>query len=112
GSEGRFVCFSRAPPITRAEARRLTYPGITLPYNACLQSRVIKGVWMKQYVALLRGINVGGKNIIRMAELRACFEVLDFANVRTYIQSGNVLFYADGLDRTALIGQIEDALSK
>lgn len=67
---------------------------------------------MNQYVALLRGINVGGKNIIKMAELRACFEARGFSNVRTYIQSGNVLFYADGLDWAALTGQIEDALSK
>jgi len=44
------------------------------------------------YVALLRGINVGGKNVIRMADLRACFEELDLVDVRTYIQSGNVVF--------------------
>ena len=67
---------------------------------------------MKQYVTLLRGINVGGKNLIKMTELKACFEVLGFKNVSTYIQSGNVIFRADESDRTRLTSQVEDALSK
>ena len=50
---------------------------------------------MNQYVALLRGINVGGKNLIKMAELKLCFEAQGLENVVTYIQSGNVLFRAD-----------------
>ena len=66
----------------------------------------------RTYVALLRGINVGGKNLIKMAELRACFEALGFQNVRTYIQSGNVLFGTDEPDQARLTSQIEDALSK
>ena len=45
-----------------------------------------------RYVALLRGINVGGHKIIPMARLRSIFESSGFANVTTYIQSGNVLF--------------------
>ncbi|MHA6668249.1 DUF1697 domain-containing protein [Homoserinimonas sp. A447] len=44
------------------------------------------------YVALLRGINVGGKNLIGMPELAECFRDAGYRNVRTYIQSGNVLF--------------------
>jgi uncharacterized protein (DUF1697 family) len=51
---------------------------------------------MARYVALLRGINVGGNNVIRMADLRACLEADGFAEVRTYIQSGNVVFTASG----------------
>lgn len=46
---------------------------------------------MHTYVVLLRGINVGGKNKVPMAELRTCLEGLGFADVRTYIQSGNVI---------------------
>lgn len=46
-------------------------------------------------IALLRGINVGGKNIIKMAELKKAFEALGFKEVKTYIQSGNVLFKSD-----------------
>jgi Uncharacterized protein conserved in bacteria len=44
------------------------------------------------YIALLRGINVGGKNIIKMAELKRVFEAVGLCEVQTYIQSGNVLF--------------------
>src|SRR5512138_2899169 len=66
---------------------------------------------MNQYVALLRGINVGGKNIIKMADLRACFEALGFDEVRTYIQSGNVLFHREKTGRDALTSRIEKALA-
>jgi uncharacterized protein (DUF1697 family) len=66
---------------------------------------------MNQFVALLRGINVGGKNLIKMADLRSCFEALGFSNVRTYIQSGNVLFSAAGHDQSILTDLIEQALS-
>jgi len=67
---------------------------------------------MIQYVALLRGINVGGNNLIKMTALKACFEALGFENVRTYIQSGNVLFITQGAGQADLTGQIEAALSK
>lgn len=45
-----------------------------------------------RYVALLRGINVGGRNKIAMADLRAAFEEAGYDSVSTYIQSGNVVF--------------------
>jgi len=67
---------------------------------------------MNQYVALLRGINVGGKNLIKMPALKVCFEGLGFKGVRTYIQSGNVLFSAARSDQAKLTKQIEDVLSK
>ncbi|HTV43465.1 MAG TPA: DUF1697 domain-containing protein [Candidatus Sulfotelmatobacter sp.] len=47
---------------------------------------------MTTYVAILRGINVSGHKIIKMERLRAAFEDLGFASVKTYVQSGNVLF--------------------
>lgn len=47
---------------------------------------------MVRYVALLRGINVGGNNLIKMADLKACFERHGYEDVTTYIQSGNVVF--------------------
>lgn len=47
---------------------------------------------MKRYIALLRGINVGGHKKILMADLRVLFESLAFERVQTYIQSGNVVF--------------------
>lgn len=66
---------------------------------------------MNQYVALLRGINVGGKNIIKMADLRTCFKAMGFDQVRTYIQSGNVLFHSEETGRDALVSRIEKALA-
>ncbi|MEJ8544708.1 DUF1697 domain-containing protein [Brevibacillus borstelensis] len=50
---------------------------------------------MAIYIALLRGINVGGKNLIKMAELKRTFEAMGLSRVRTYIQSGNVLFESE-----------------
>ena len=50
----------------------------------------------KRYVALLRGINVGGRNPVAMADLREAFETGGYSAVSTYIQSGNVLFESDG----------------
>mgnify|MGYP001256898902 FL=1 len=67
---------------------------------------------MIEYIALLRGINVGGNNTIRMSTLKAFFETMGFSNVRTYIQSGNVLFASDEKDLNKLTKSIEDGLSK
>jgi uncharacterized protein (DUF1697 family) len=64
-----------------------------------------------QYLALLRGINVGGKNIIKMVDLKACFESLGFSDVLTYIQSGNVLFKSAEKDKARLTTMIEKELS-
>lgn len=50
---------------------------------------------MTIYIALLRGINVGGKNKIKMAELRQALERIGLERVQTYIQSGNVLLESD-----------------
>ena len=58
---------------------------------------------MKKYVALLRGINVSGKNQIRMPELKAALEAAGFSEVSTYLNSGNVVFASDaGNQRTAI----------
>jgi len=50
---------------------------------------------MNTYVVLIRGINVGGKNLIPMAGLRKCLEEQGFSNVSTYIASGNVILQAN-----------------
>jgi uncharacterized protein (DUF1697 family) len=65
-----------------------------------------------QYLTLLRGINVGGNNIIKMTELKACFENMGFTDVATYIQSGNVLFRSEEKNQTKLTSKIEKILSK
>ncbi len=66
---------------------------------------------MSIYVALLRGINVGGKHRVNMAELSRTLIEAGFENVRTYIQSGNVLFKADG-DVTELREKMEQTIEK
>jgi uncharacterized protein (DUF1697 family) len=65
-----------------------------------------------RYLALLRGINVGGRNLVRMADLRAAFEEMGFAEVATYIQSGNVLFRAPRQRREELAARVESQLSR
>jgi uncharacterized protein (DUF1697 family) len=47
---------------------------------------------MQKYISILRGINVGGHKMIKMDALRKMYEMLDFSDVKTYIQSGNVVF--------------------
>ncbi len=64
---------------------------------------------MKTYAILMRGINVGGKNKIPMADLRTCLEKLGFSNVSTYIASGNVILQSDKRP-DAIQAQIEAAL--
>lgn len=49
---------------------------------------------MKIYISILRGINVGGQKIIKMKELKQLYEYLNFSEVHTYLQSGNVIFYS------------------
>ena len=63
------------------------------------------------YLTLLRGINVGGNNLIKMAALRECFERNGFDDVSTYIASGNVLFRSRAADVKRLTGKIERMLS-
>ena len=63
-----------------------------------------------RYLALLRGINVGGKNIVKMSDLRRLFEGLGCKDVTTYIQSGNVLFESTIKDAATLSASIERGL--
>lgn len=65
-----------------------------------------------QYLALLRGINVGGNNIIKMEDLKACFEKMGFTDVVTYIQSGNVVFKSAEKDKAKITVKIETRLSE
>jgi uncharacterized protein (DUF1697 family) len=64
---------------------------------------------ISRYVCLLRGINVGGNNIIKMVDLKNCFEKNGYVDVRTYIQSGNVIFSAS-VKEDILISKIEELL--
>lgn len=63
-----------------------------------------------QFLALLRGINVGGKNIVKMADLADCFAEAGYVDVKTYIQSGNVLFTTDHASGSELEAALERSL--
>ncbi len=70
---------------------------------------------MTRWIALLRGINVGGRNVLAMADLRAAMRELGFDNVATYIQSGNVVFDVAGAaaqDESALADRIAAAIAE
>ncbi len=63
-------------------------------------------------VALLRGVNVGGNNLIKMSDLKVSVESLGFADVSTYINSGNVLFRSRSTDARKLEQKIEQVLER
>ena len=65
-----------------------------------------------RYVALLRGINVGGRNMIKMEMLREVVASLGFSNVKTYVNSGNVAFDAKKALDTTIAKKIRDAIEK
>jgi uncharacterized protein (DUF1697 family) len=65
-----------------------------------------------RYIALLRGINVGGKTLMKMADLKECFEGLGFEQVSTYIASGNVLFDSGKTETAKLETKIERAIQE
>jgi uncharacterized protein (DUF1697 family) len=67
---------------------------------------------MPRYVALLRGINVGGRNRVAMADLRQLTEALGHTEVATYIQSGNVLFTSPDTDCGALADALEQTIAR
>ncbi len=65
---------------------------------------------MKRYIAFLRGINISGKNKVPMAELKQGFERLDYAEVRTYLNSGNVIFSSNEADTIKTTSRIEEMI--
>lgn len=67
---------------------------------------------MPGFVSLLRGINVGGRQAVRMDELKALYESLGLKDVASYIQSGNVVFSGDSADLGRLPAQLEDAFAE
>ncbi|MEI5993107.1 DUF1697 domain-containing protein [Candidatus Enterococcus mansonii] len=65
---------------------------------------------MKTYIALLRGVNVGGKNRVVMSTLKECFEHHGFRNVVTYLNSGNVIFSSEETDSLRLAKDCEQLI--
>ncbi|MEM6261792.1 MAG: DUF1697 domain-containing protein [Bacteroidota bacterium] len=67
---------------------------------------------METYIALLRGINVGGQKKIKMAELREQLQVLGFTNLKTYIQSGNIVFQSHTAPKAELANSIHQQIKQ
>ncbi len=68
---------------------------------------------MKQYyITLLRGINVGGSSVIKMTELKKQFEAAGFSDVKTYIQSGNIIFTSPEKDTLKISTKLKQQLKK
>lgn len=65
-----------------------------------------------RYIALLRGINVGGNTMLKMDDLRKTFEALGFKNVASYINSGNLAFDVGKSSEAKLVTKIEKAIEK
>jgi uncharacterized protein (DUF1697 family) len=63
-----------------------------------------------RYVALLRGVNVGGANMVSMADLKAAFEAAGMDRVRSYINSGNIIFGSGAPDREGLTATLQAAV--
>lgn len=66
---------------------------------------------MPVFIALIRGINVGGHKKIKMADVKRLCEELGLSDVRTHLQSGNVVFRTARTDRARLVKELEDALA-
>ncbi|MEG0617656.1 MAG: DUF1697 domain-containing protein, partial [Oscillospiraceae bacterium] len=67
---------------------------------------------MKRYIALLRGINISGKNKIAMTELKSGFKKLGYDDVLTHLNSGNVVFSIDKNDEAVLADKIKSMIQE
>src|SRR5271163_258474 len=83
-----------------------------LPARTYCQSRVILRGNMSVIISMLRGVNVGGHNKIKMDQLRAVYESLGFRDAQTYIQSGNVVSRADKRDPGTACTRIEKGIER
>ena len=82
-----------------------------MKYNVSNKFEVVEVVKnMKRYIALLRGINISGKNKVPMDELKQGFEKLNYTEIKTYLNSGNVIFSSDESDTIKLTSQIEEMI--
>lgn len=108
----------------RAEGYNFSKGAIQFPWSKSIPYELIaeitrfrvnqvakKTMRIVKYIALLRGVNVGGNNKVSMPELKTAFEEHGFLNVTTYINSGNILFDSD-LDKTAVRKQCEELIEE
>jgi uncharacterized protein (DUF1697 family) len=67
---------------------------------------------MQKYISILRGINVGGNRVIKMDVLKMMYQNLNFTNIKTYIQSGNVIFESKNTDCETLASTISQKIKQ
>src|SRR6478752_82681 len=99
------VC-ARSRGQTRERVRLRPVPGSDPRTRLFAHTRAVR------YTALLRGINVGGKALIPMSDLRECVTELGHAHVTTYIASGNVIFEAPRRSAATLEAELERAIEQ
>ena len=80
--------------------------------GAAFQTANILETAMAVFISMLRGVNVGGHNRIKMDELRALYESLGLRDVQTYIQSGNVVFRTEQRELTRLANRVENGIER
>ena len=90
----------------------MSYARAIVQYALCAALSTPAELTVTSFVALLRGVNVGGRNPVAMSEVSAAFEGAGYANVRTYGQSGNVLFEVEHAGGPALETKIEKMLEE
>jgi uncharacterized protein (DUF1697 family) len=96
----------------RARRDRSALVKSALRYGAPMSARRVEQAAGEKHVALLRAVNVGGRNRIAMAHLRELLEGLGYEGVRTHLQSGNAVFTAPGTPPERVAREIEDALAE
>ncbi|MEM9243828.1 MAG: DUF1697 domain-containing protein, partial [Pseudomonadota bacterium] len=67
---------------------------------------------MSEYISLIRGINIGGRNQIKMGELKEVCAKIGFTDIKTYIQSGNLIFTETERNKLSIATTIEKAIFK
>lgn len=85
---------------------------LQLKYRPIVVGILIDMIFIMKYIALLRGVNVGGNTKIKMAELKTALENTEFSNISTYIQSGNILFTSENTDIPQIEKIIHDVILK
>lgn len=113
---GRTIHFTAAKPIPEKLIKNIVQTRVKENESLAQEKKTSQSKNVSAnlftYVAFLRGINVGGKNIIKMDALRTEFETIGFQSVKTYIQSGNIIFQSTINNQKKIEKLIETKLTK
>lgn len=107
---GAAFCLAALKEVAGGAVNPPHYPRFR--YQADRDRRVMLELYMSVLISLLRGVNVGGHNKIKMDALRALYASLKLRDPQTYVQSGNVIFRTGECDLVQLAGRIETAIDR